>query len=177
MNNRDIIHPRRRFCCITSVKRFKVAKFENTDSNVSKTSFSRPPLQLVVSVSFHKNTELPCPTWRQAYSVTKIICFYKTCKQLILFFANYWKTWTSISILWLFNSNLLVSTNYYCDYLTHTKSLALGSTIITLGYLTKRKTRKLPRPPVFSDKYIIINELDFSRPPVTPPVRPPIDVT
>ena len=39
MNGRDIIHPRRRFSCITSVKRFKVAKFESTDGNVSKTSF------------------------------------------------------------------------------------------------------------------------------------------
>ena len=35
----------------------------------------------------------------------------------------------------------------------------------------------LPRPPVFSDKYIIIKELVFSRPHLTPPVRPPIDLT
>ena len=33
------IHPRRRFCCITAAYRFKFAKFEVTDSNVSKTSF------------------------------------------------------------------------------------------------------------------------------------------
>ena len=32
------------------------------------------------------------------------------------------------------------------------------------------------RPPLFLAKYIIINELDFSRPPVTPPLRPPIDL-
>ena len=53
-----------------------------------KTSFSRPPLQLVVSASFHKNFEWPCPTCRLAYSVTKIIYFYKICKQLFVFFSK-----------------------------------------------------------------------------------------
>ena len=27
----NIIYPRRRFCCITAVYRFKVAKFDSTD--------------------------------------------------------------------------------------------------------------------------------------------------
>ena len=39
MNGRGIIHPRGRFGCITSVRRFKFAKFEYTDSNVRKRPF------------------------------------------------------------------------------------------------------------------------------------------
>ena len=39
MMMQDIIHPRRRFSCITSVHRFKFAKFELTDSNVRKRPF------------------------------------------------------------------------------------------------------------------------------------------
>ena len=39
MNCRDIIHPRRRFSCITSVCGFKVAKFEYTECSVRKRPF------------------------------------------------------------------------------------------------------------------------------------------
>ena len=44
---------RRRLCCITAAYRFKVAKFEVTDSNVSKTSFRDWPYNWP-EVSFHK---------------------------------------------------------------------------------------------------------------------------
>ena len=40
MNHWYIIYPRGRFSCITPVLRFKFAKFDCTDSNVQKTSFS-----------------------------------------------------------------------------------------------------------------------------------------
>ena len=40
MNGRDIIHPRERFSCITSVLGFKFARFDDTDSNVRKRPFS-----------------------------------------------------------------------------------------------------------------------------------------
>ena len=62
MKHRDIIHPRRRFSCITAVYGFKVAKFElPQNSNVQKTSF---PLGLPYErhrwpQEFHKNLTHP----------------------------------------------------------------------------------------------------------------------
>lgn len=51
MIRRDIIHPRERFSCIIPALGFKVAKFELADSNVMKTSFSKPALQQLKSHS------------------------------------------------------------------------------------------------------------------------------
>ncbi len=62
---------RRRLCCITAAYRFKVAKFDLTDSNVKKTSFRDWPYNWP-EVSFHKIKFVAHPRADRLYSGAKI---------------------------------------------------------------------------------------------------------
>ena len=72
IRRRDIKnHPRERFCCITAVSRFKVAKFEYTDSNVRKRPFETGPTNGLVPRSINVIYTCP-PTPEQTFTGAKI---------------------------------------------------------------------------------------------------------